>query len=633
MRYNNLYLIFDEISKNIDDDKYVDTILKEFDILFNEKKEIEYDILFELIYKNLDSSSFVIDFLNVFIAKYDFIKKLLFIEIINKFKNTDLLKMKNFLLIDNLTFDYVFLLIKTINFECKMCKDIIIWLLYLGKINLVYYIFDFCLVNTTNVKHLMTINSIFIQTYLEIYSIYNNEICSNIYNKIINFLHKKIIPLYYKKILFESFTNIVDNIYDINYILNQNYNNYNELVTNTEFIKNIIYFYSHSIKIIYVINDNFDIKNLVNDILYFCNILNYDITNPDIISDKYILFDSLPDLLAEYNDIIDIHTRVLILLKIKNIIQKNDDFTVTNLYIPKKLSYSIINFLSNVKFLEWSFEHEQNQILASVFKLLFLCIKSDKLFNLSNYYNVTKYDFIFYIYVYQKELFTIIKNELSNEINFINYTLKKEKIYSYCNLFGLSIHIEEYILNTEYYNIIPLELSYKFNLILDELIEYRLNYVSNNFNSNIYLDVIITNKILLLDKYFKSHSFFYYGLTYENLLAYIDKKGIKITNDMLKHINQYKIFLDASSEKINNSTNSEIIDPIFSIEIINPCMIPNSNDIFEYITMKLLCRETQKNPISRDRLTLEDLFKYNDSEEIKIKCNQFYKEFIDRKKS
>ena len=58
---------------------------------------------------------------------------------------------------------------------------------------------------------------------------------------------------------------------------------------------------------------------------------------------------------------------------------------------------------------------------------------------------------------------------------------------------------------------------------------------------------------------------------------------------MSKNINEYKIFLDGSSEKINNLTNSEIIDPIISIEIINPCMIPNSNEIFEYITMKLLC--------------------------------------------
>jgi hypothetical protein len=629
MEYNNLYLIFDKISKSIENDENdkMDEIIKEFDIIYNDLNGFEYDVLFKLIYNNLDTSAFVIDFLNIFIAKYYFIKKLLFVEMINKFKNTDISKIKNFLLIDHLTFDYIFLLIKTLHFECIICKDIIVWLLYLGKNNLVYDIFDFCLENITNVKHLINISSIFIQTYLEIYSIYDNEISSNINFKIINFLHKKILLMYDKKILFESFSNIIDNIYDINYVLNPNYNNYNELIINTSFIKNIINFYLHSIKILYDINDNFDIDILINDILYFCNILNYDISNPNIVSEKHLLFESLPDLLASYNDIINIHSRVLILLKIKNVIQKSDDFTQNNLYIPKKLSYAIINFLSNVKFLEWSYENEKYQILDSIFKLLLLCVKNEKVFNFDNYYDVTKYDFIFYLYVYQKELFTLIKNELSNEINFINYTLKKEKIYSYCNLFGLSSHIEEYILNSEYYNIIPLELSYKFNLILDELICYRLDYISNNFNSNLYLDIIITNKIFLLDKYFNAQSFYYYGLTYENLLKYINKKGIKITDSMIKNINQYKIFLDISSEKINNLTNSEIIDPIFSIEIINPCMIPNSNEIFEQVTMKLLCRETQKNPISREKLTLEDLFKYNDSEEIKIKC----KEFIDRK--
>jgi hypothetical protein len=175
----------------------------------------------------------------------------------------------------------------------------------------------------------------------------------------------------------------------------------------------------------------------------------------------------------------------------------------------------------------------------------------------------------------------------------------------------VTTYIEEYLYNNA--NEIPMELSYKFNLLLDELIMFNLKK-ELRYNANKYIYIIMSNKILFIDKYIDVKSFYYYGLTYENLFELLTSNMIhsKLKDKLI----EYKIFLAKSLEKIE-SDNNAIIDPIFSIEVTTPCMIPHSDELYELYTMKLLCRETSKNPLTREQLTLKDLFEYNNLDTVK----------------
>jgi hypothetical protein len=614
----SLHDIFEQIDLNVD----INIIFKHFDNLF--KKSIEYDIFFNLIYNRLNKSYFVLDFLNKFISKYYFIKKLLIVELINKFKYSDIDKIKNFLLIEDIPIEFIFLLLKCFNFELYMTNEIIKWLIYIGNTQQFYDLFDYINEKNSTIPYIIKFITSAINTFFNLDEICTQDIIQNIFNKITIFLNKKIILLYDKKTIFESLTNSNDILYK----LDPMYNNYNQLVLDKLFIDSLIRFYSHIIKNLKLIssyytldsNDEFNILNIIYDILYFYNIIVSDIDNEYINKNDFL--ELLPELLSNNNDIINVHTRVIILIKIKNILISEYDINYNDIYIPNNLGIAIINFLSTVKFLDWSFEHEIYTIYNSIFKLLYVCKQKNKLVNYYQNYGQSQYDILFYILLYQKEIFTLIKTELDKETTFINYTAKKEKIYGLYNLFNLSLEIEFNLYDT-IYNIIPLDLSYKFNLTLDEYITHRLNSSLNKFNSNDYLDSIIYTKIFYINKYFEKKSYYYYGISYDNLLEYIKIRNIKITQFMSDEIEKYKILFNELNESINTTDDIERLDPIFSIQIINPYMIPNSNDIYEEVTMKLLCRETQKNPFTRDKFTLDDLINYNNLDEIKLKCNNF----------
>ena len=629
MEYNKLYDIFNKIKTNENIDKILNEIFNEFDKIFlNNSNFIDYDILIQLIYEHLDSTDFVINFLNIFIIKYNFIKKIIFVELSHKFKNNDIEKIKNLLLLDMISFEYIYILLKSIQFDVEITKNIIYWLLYIGKTNNVYDIIDYIFENTTNIQNLINFTISIITCYLDIKLILDKNITTNINFKIIKFLHIKILPLYDQKLLFDSFTSALNQ----NIILNNN--TFNMLTNNLDFIEILINFYSiciNNLSNVYI--PNVDDNTIINDILYFYNILIDDIQNENIITKKNDFLDLLPDLLSNNNDIINMHSRVLILLKMKTILLSKRSLN-NNLYIPKNLGMSLINFLSTVKFLSWSFEEEIYMIYETIFKLLFLTVKKNNLLNYDKNYNMNIDDIIFYLLSHQKELFDLIKKLLNSDINFTNYMLLNEKIYGYCNILGISTYIEKYLYLSDKCNKIPLELSYKFNLILDELLTYILNSHNHNFIDNKYIHIIIRNKILFIDKYIQSDSFYYYGLTYENLFEYCDNEhntnimsNIMFNNmfnnlfNIKEKLFEYKLFLDKSNERIENNdkNNTILIDPIFSIEIVTPCMIPYSNELYEEITMKLLCRETQKNPITREKLTLDDLITYNNKENIKCK--------------
>ena len=112
------------------------------------------------------------------------------------------------------------------------------------------------------------------------------------------------------------------------------------------------------------------------------------------------------------------------------------------------------------------------------------------------------------------------------------------------------------------------------------------------------------------------------SIEYEILEKYYIDNKINIFNDFLIKINVLKNKSNTSNDFITICTD-EFIDNIFSIEIIEPIMIPNSNDFFEKSTMYLLIRETQKNPYTREELTIQNIIEYNMRDDIKNKINDF----------
>ena len=52
-------------------------------------------------------------------------------------------------------------------------------------------------------------------------------------------------------------------------------------------------------------------------------------------------------------------------------------------------------------------------------------------------------------------------------------------------------------------------------------------------------------------------------------------------------------------------------------------MFPNCEDFFQKELIRLIIRESNQNPFTGNKLTLEELDNYNNSEHIKSKLNEF----------
>ena len=79
---------------------------------------------------------------------------------------------------------------------------------------------------------------------------------------------------------------------------------------------------------------------------------------------------------------------------------------------------------------------------------------------------------------------------------------------------------------------------------------------------------------------------------------YID--GNEIKNTLFELQISINKFVDENPE-------SELIDYIFSIKILNPYKLPKSNDLYERFALRLLIKESNKHPLTRETLILEEL--------------------------
>lgn len=103
----------------------------------------------------------------------------------------------------------------------------------------------------------------------------------------------------------------------------------------------------------------------------------------------------------------------------------------------------------------------------------------------------------------------------------------------------------------------------------------------------------------------------YIGIDYINLKKYYEKYYVVLPD-------LYKIKIDILQEKFNSmnkfiddNPESELIDPLFVIKIENIYKLPNRNEKYEKITLRLLIKESAKNPLTREPLTLNQLDEYN----------------------
>lgn len=103
----------------------------------------------------------------------------------------------------------------------------------------------------------------------------------------------------------------------------------------------------------------------------------------------------------------------------------------------------------------------------------------------------------------------------------------------------------------------------------------------------------------------------------------------KINFDLLKRVVK-TIKFPHTNELLSYETNSntieypeEFVDQLFMTPIENPIMIPNTNGVFEKVSMVMLLRSNPSNPFTREPLTPETLEEYNNKPEIKQQLTDF----------
>ena len=107
------------------------------------------------------------------------------------------------------------------------------------------------------------------------------------------------------------------------------------------------------------------------------------------------------------------------------------------------------------------------------------------------------------------------------------------------------------------------------------------------------------------------------------------KRGILYSlNDYITQLNiQKKI----ESTKENIDFPDEFLDPIMRIEIKNPIILPNCDNIMDRSILEEMMLYNNVNPFTQDELYIEDVLKYNESEHSKRLIQNFLKrkeEFI-----
>lgn len=586
--------IIKTVKDNLTDNDFIDELIDNMiNYIHDNFYEFNYENFIENIINNFEDEIFLISFINPLINKLNFHRKIILSDIIKSLNDID--KLKNIFLLDYVGFEQLYFVYKFKNFNNNVYSGLLIFIFTLGKIDILKSLLEF----VYNTK----INYDIIYTIIISFMIFHNKIFNNIndfdFNDNHNDNHKENYILFTKKLL--NYTkNILYPLFELNDIVSQTFQMVN---TNTFLTENNIY----------IINDFFiNILNKINyyyDISIIKNIINYIeiLTKHNFYNNIYELINNLTKLLD--NSILNIHDKTLLLIKICKYIS-NDSYKS----VPLNMIYYIDYYLSNIKFLEWSTFDEKINIIMLISKTLFKIYQHNLIHNNESYPNLLQ-SLLYNLLYYEKECFNIIEFVLKNDITYNTYTLFKDTIYGLINTLNIFVEIEIYI--CEKLNILFQYEDYDYIMYKNNLntTSYVLFLLGNNnlykFNTQTLIHNFIISKYIMLYNQMLYDRLPYIGIDYIRVKQYYDTYYINLPELFINKINILENRYNDMNKFIDENPDSDLIDPLFAIKIENIYKLPNRNEKFEKITLRLLIKESEKNPFTRDSLNITELDEYN----------------------
>lgn len=601
---DTLDIIFNDINNSIDNE-YI--IYSYINILKNEIFNIDYNNLISNIIKYLDNQSFVINFLNKFIADIPSHSVIIQNDIISS--DIDMNKIKNFLLIDNLDNNIYFVIYLIKNILVNELYDLTNYIYLIGKIDkLITSLTNYIYNNTKILKinNVLTTINILMKFLFDDNNNFDNEIYVKILKFILNITNDYLFT-YFETI---NIINLVFITYndqlDISFINRLN---------NQDSINLYLNFYLNALN---NIDKYYNINIVSYCINYIINILQINNNQTNFICRDIII--KLSDLLSKYNDIINIHDRLNIYLDVSKLIIKINESD----YIPNNLIDNILKFYKDVNFFDWITVNECLDIFNTTTKLLLLINNSNKLYN-------TRCDEILFILIkYEGFLLKMTENYINKNIYNFTYESIKNIILDLINIIYILTYIQrryiDYLNNNYLFNQYS-DVVYKLNMELNNYLFVILN--NNNiykFNVDILFKNIITLKISNLYNQIKLKKYVNINIEYDKLIDYYNKYNYIIDNNFIDVINNLKNKSDGDNILLDKYDDTIFVDKLFCNIINVPYMLPNNNDFYDRDLIRLVIRETNKNPLTREDITLEELDNYNNSDNIRIKLNQFISE-------
>lgn len=573
--------LIENVNNNIFDYDIIDYTIN---IIRDYIYQIDTSYLINLLMKYIDNENFVINFLDRFLLETKTLKNTINIMLFLQDLSFD--KIKNLLLLEHINDKFYFDLYfsKDLSFNDK--NDLFEYIYSIGKLN--------NLINSIK-KYLNTIKLNNIEKYL----IPNLKCFINLFIKYQidekTFLELRDFINYFITNVFYIY---IDTKNIINYLL---YDNINDTFIinfiNIDTIKYFVDFFEteNKYKELY-----FNKSNILNQILYLKYMNSFNKNNIDNILHLLTpLIDLNCNLIKSSFTGLNKHEKYDIFYDMASII-----IDIKSNYVPENMTDIILNFL-HIDFLTWIKIDEFTKICELIFKLLIKIEKSNKLFNLKD----KNYDdFLYKLILIENEILNNFELQINKEINFSNYSLVKTILYNYINILNIISHfVMEFIkkLNQDIPFKIYGDLIYMLNLQLNKYILLTENNNINKFSLKLLIRNIIITKFIIINNQIDINKFYYYGLEYDKIINYYNHIQFKISYDFIDKIEKIK-----NEESVNND---EYDDSLFCVKIKNKYRLPSQSDFFERDMIRLLIREKQEDPFTRQPLTLKELDEYNEN--------------------
>jgi hypothetical protein len=368
----------------------------------------------------------------------------------------------------------------------------------------------------------------------------------------------------------------------------------------------------------------------MNNIYYnafnlFSNIiagLDNRITNP------HIRFNAV----KTYNDILYYNTRFGIITK-----------------IPKNMGFAVLKYLTDVKYISFLFSDEIFSHISDVFKILKKHFIDQHKMSPVDIFTFTddSYDFDLdkiipaineTIDIISKSLEHTITAYIHNSTNMFNVIMSTKYLTLINNIIenmniGINI-IHKFITNDEYIKLIH-DVQKENKYVISSHIIAGINlsyskYIDACLNDKFKINNLIKNNVINRIKYINIF------IDMFKIFDHLAKNNVLVETtlniDALeKFIVKYKLdvthlveFIDHKKDNlIENDLPDEFHDSIFMSVIKDPIMIPHSDDIHDKNSMLYYLSTTPVNPLTREKLNVDDVIEYNKNVEVVKKIKNF----------